>query len=184
MNVLARNWGWVALRGVAALIFGALTLANPAITLVTLLLLYGAYTFADGILTIVVAVANRREESHWIALILSGLLSVVAGLVTLFAPGITAIVLLYVIAAWAAVTGVAEIVTAIRLRKQLTGEWLLVLAGVLSILFAVVLIARPGTGALAVVVWIGAYAVVIGIVLIALAFRLRSWKSGHSARTA
>jgi uncharacterized membrane protein HdeD (DUF308 family) len=178
MNVLARNWGWVALRGVAALIFGALTLANPAISLATLILLYGAYAVADGIFTIVSAVANRRGEAHWIALILGGVLSVAAGLVAFLLPGITALVLLYWIAVWAIVTGAAEVATAIRLRKVLTGEWLLVLAGLLSILFGVLLFARPGAGALAVVLWIGAYAVVFGIVLIALAFRLRSWKSG------
>jgi uncharacterized membrane protein HdeD (DUF308 family) len=184
MNVLARNWGWVALRGVAALIFGILTLANPAISLVTLILFFGAYAVTDGIFTIVSVVANRRGEPHWIALIFAGLLSVAAGIVAFLLPGMTALILLYWIALWAIVTGAAEIVTAIRLRKVLTGEWLLVLAGVLSILFGALLFARPGAGALAVVLWIGAYAVVVGVVLIALAFRLRSWKSEPSARIA
>jgi uncharacterized membrane protein HdeD (DUF308 family) len=184
MNVLARNWGWVALRGVAALIFGVLTLANPAISLVTLILLYGAYAVTDGIFTIVSAIANRKGEAHWVALIFAGVLSVAAGMVAFLLPGMTALVLLYWIALWAVFTGAAEIATAIRLRKVLTGEWLLALAGVLSILFGIFLLARPGAGALAVVLWIGAYAVVVGVVLIALAFRLRSWKGEPSVRIA
>jgi uncharacterized membrane protein HdeD (DUF308 family) len=184
MNVLARNWGWVALRGVAALIFGALTLANPAISLVTLILLYGAYAVADGIFTIISALANRRGETHWVALILAGILSVAAGVVAFLLPGMTALFLLYWIAIWAIVTGAAQIMAAIRLRKVLSGEWLLVLAGALSIVFGILLFTRPGAGALAVVLWIGAYAVVVGIVLIAFAFRLRSWKGEASMRVA
>ena len=96
-------------------------------------------------------------------------------------PGVTAIVLLYFIAAWAIVTGVAEIAAAIRLRKVITGEWLLVVAGVLSVLFGLFLVMFPKAGALAVVLWIGAYATTLGSVLIALAFRLRSWGRGRGA---
>jgi uncharacterized membrane protein HdeD (DUF308 family) len=180
MHALARNWGWVALRGVAALIFGILTFFAPAISLASLILLFGAFALADGVLTVVAAIASRGAEEHWVAMLLGGILGIGAGLATFFMPGITAIVLLYWIAAWAIVTGVAEIVTAIRLRKELTGEWMLVLAGVLSVLFGMYLFIRPGVGALAVVIWIGAYAVVLGIVLIGLAFRLRRWGRGEN----
>lgn len=173
MNALARNWGWVALRGVAAVIFGVLAFFAPAITLATLVLLFGAFALANGILAIVSAVAHRAGEEHWVAILVGGILSVGAGLVTLFMPGITAIVLLYWIAAWAIVTGIAEIVTAIRLRKLLAGEWMLILAGALSVLFGAFLFLRPAVGALAVVLWIGAYSIVFGVVFIGFAFRLR-----------
>jgi uncharacterized membrane protein HdeD (DUF308 family) len=179
VDVLARNWGWVALRGVAALLFGLLTLLNPGITLAVLVLFFGAYALADGVLRVFSAIANRRGEPHWVALLVGGLASIVVGVGTFLMPGVTAIVLLYFIAAWAIVTGAAEIATAIRLRKVMTGEWLLALAGVLSVLFGVLLIARPGVGALAVVLWIGAYAIVFGIMLIALALRLRAWGRGR-----
>lgn len=181
MNILARNWGIVALRGIAALIFGLLTLFNPAITLAALVFLFGGYAIADGVFTIVSAIVNRRGEPHWVALILGGLAGIAAGILTFLMPGITAIVLLYFIAAWAVVTGVAQIVAAIRLRKVITGEWMLVLAGVASVAFGIVLVAFPGVGALGVVLWIGAYATVLGILLLALAFRLRTWGRTHPA---
>lgn len=178
MNLLARNWGWMMLRGVAALIFGLLTLFNPGISLVVLVIFFGAYAIVDGIFTIIASVANRREERHWVALLVNGLISLAVGIVTFLWPGITAFALLYLIAAWALITGIMEIVTAIRLREIIRGEWLLVLAGVLSVLFGILLFVRPGAGALAVVLWIGAYAVIFGILLIVLALRLRSWLKG------
>jgi uncharacterized membrane protein HdeD (DUF308 family) len=178
MNLLARNWGWMLLRGAAALIFGLLTLFNPGITLVVLVILFGAYALVDGIFTIISAIANRREEPHWAALLINGLISLAVGIVTFAWPGITTFALLYLIAAWALITGIVEIVTAVRLRQMMRGEWLLILAGVLSIVFGLLLFVAPGAGALTVVLWIGAYAVVFGILLIILAFRLRSWLRG------
>lgn len=178
VDMLARNWGWVMLRGVAALIFGLLTLFNPGITLVVLVILFGAYALVDGIFTIISAFANRRGERRWVALFVRGIVGVAAGIVTFAMPGITTLVLLYVIAAWAVITGIMEIITAIRLREVLRGEWVLILAGVLSILFGILLFSVPGAGALTVVLWIGAYAMIFGILLILLAFRLRSWLRG------
>lgn len=178
VELLARNWGWVLLRGVAALIFGLLTLFNPGITLVVLVILFGTYALLDGVFTIISAIATRHGEPHWGSILLRGILGVAAGIVTFAMPGITALALLYVIAAWAVITGIMEIVTAVRLREVLRGEWLLILAGVISILFGILLFVAPGAGALTVVLWIGAYAVIFGILLIVLAFRLRSWLSG------
>lgn len=175
MNVLARNWGWVALRGVVAVIFGVLTLFNPLISLAVLVLLWGAFAFADGILAVASAIVNRRNEPHWGWLLFGGIVGIAAGVATFLMPRITAFVLLYFIAAWAIFVGVAQIATASRLRKVITGEWLLAFIGVLSILLGGFLFARPGAGALAVVLWIGMYAAVAGIVLIALALRLRRW---------
>ena len=175
MEILARNWGWIALRGVAGVIFGVLTFINPAISLASLVLVFGAYALADGVFTVVAAVMNRRGERHWVAMLFGGIAGIAIGLLTFLMPGLTTLVLLYLIAAWAIVTGGAEIATAIRLRKVITGEWLLILAGVLSVAFGVVLIVYPGAGALTVVLWIGAYALVFGIMMIALSLRLRSW---------
>jgi uncharacterized membrane protein HdeD (DUF308 family) len=180
VDVLARNWGMVALRGVLALLFGLLTLFNPAISLVTLVYLYGAYALVDGIFTVVSVIANRRGQQHWVAVLLGGLAGIAAGVITFLMPGLTATILLLFIAAWAIVTGVTQIVAAIRLRKEISGEWLMVFAGILSVVFGVFLAANPGAGALALVLWIGAYAIVLGIILIALAFRLRHWAHDHT----
>jgi len=179
VDTLTRNWWLVALRGLAALLFGVLTIFRPGVTLAALILLFGGYAVASGILTIVAAIANRHGEARWVPLLISGLLSVAVGVITFIMPGITAMVLLYLIAAWAIVTGIWEIVAAIRLRKIITGEWLLVLGGVLSVAFGLFLVAFPGAGALTVTLWIGTYAIMLGIVSIALGFRLRSWGHEH-----
>ena len=180
MNPLARNWGWMALRGVAALIFGLVTLFNPAISLAVLVLLFGAYALINGVLEIVLAIANRRGEQYWGALLVGGILSAGIGVLTLRMPGVTALVLLYFIAAWALIFGVAELVAAIRLRRIIRHEWLLALAGGLSVIFGLLLLVFPGAGALTVILWIGAYATVLGILLILLALRLRSWQRGQA----
>jgi len=162
------------MRGVAALIFGLLTLMNPAITLAVLVLFFGAYALVDGIFAVVTAIANRRGEPHWVGLLVAGLAGIVIGVCTFLAPGITATLLLFFIAAWAIIVGVAELTAAFRLRKIVTGEWMLVLAGILAVALGLLLLTRPAVGALAVVLWIGAYALVSGLLLIGLAFRLRS----------
>ena len=162
------------MRGVAALIFGLLTLMNPAITLAVLVLFFGAYALVDGIFAVVTAIANRRGEPHWVGLLIAGLAGIVIGVCTFLAPGITATLLLFFIAAWAIIVGVAELTAAFRLRKIVTGEWMLVLAGILAVALGLLLLTRPAVGALAVVLWIGAYALVSGLLLIGLAFRLRS----------
>ncbi len=170
LHTLARNWWALALRGLVALMFGLLTFFLPGITLVTLILLFGAYALADGIFNIV---AFFRVASHHWALLIEGLIGIIAGILTFVWPAITALALLYVIAFWAIFTGIFEIVAGIRLRKVITNEWLLLLMGILSVLFGVFVLIAPGVGALAIVLWIGAYALVFGIFLLALAFRLR-----------
>ena len=181
---LIRNWGWIAFRGVLAIVFGALTLFNPGITLVTLVILFGAYAFADGVFSIVSAIANRKTQPHKGALVLSGILGIIAGVVTLVWPGMTALALIAIIAAWAIVTGIIEITVALRLRKEIDGEWVMVLAGLVAIAFGLMLAIYPGPGALAVAVWIGVYAIVTGTLLIALAFRLRKWGLSHGVLAA
>lgn len=175
VDFLARNWGWITFRGVVVLLFGLLTLLNPAITLVVLIIMFGAFALVDGVLMIISAVANRRQQPSWKSLLVSGILAVLIGIMTLMLPGVTAITLLLLIAAWAIVTGIAAIVVAIRLRKEIEGEWLFILHGILSVLFGTILIVFPGAGALAMVLWIGAFAVITGILLIAFSLRLRKW---------
>jgi len=178
--VLARNWWALALRGLFAVLFGIAAFAWPGITLGALVLLYGAYAFVDGVFALAAALAGGTEGRPWWALLLEGLFGIAVGIMTIFWPGITALALLYLIAAWAVVTGVFEIVAAIRLRSEIRGEWLLALSGVLSVLFGLALVINPGAGALAMVWLIGAYAIVFGVLMIVLGFRLRSWSRAAS----
>jgi uncharacterized membrane protein HdeD (DUF308 family) len=178
-DTLSDNWWAVALRGLAALLFGVLTLMAPGISLAALVLLFGAFAVADGILAIVAASRHRRQGEKWLVVALGGIAGIAAGVIAFFMPAITALVLVYVIAARAIVVGAMEVAAAIRLRKVIKGEWLMALGGVASIVFGVLILLFPGVGALAVVLWIGAFSVVIGAMLIALGFRLRSWGRVH-----
>jgi uncharacterized membrane protein HdeD (DUF308 family) len=177
MVLLARNWWAFVLRGLFAILFGLLTFFMPHMALITLIYIFGLYALADGIFDLVAAFSSTGGAAgqRWWALLIEGLLSIAAGVLAFVLPGLTAVVLLYLIAAWAILTGVLEISAAIRLRKQITGEWLLALAGVASILFGALLFIHPGVGALAVVLWIGAYALFFGVLMVALGLRLRSW---------
>ena len=170
VHTLARNWWALALRGLAAMLFGLLTFFLPGITLVTLVLLFGAYALVDGIFNVI---AFIRVAAHQWALLIEGVIGVVAGIMTFMWPAITALVLLYLIAFWAVFTGVFEIIAGIRLRKAITNEWLLLVMGALSLLFGILILFAPSIGALTIVLWIGAYAFLFGISLLALAFRLR-----------
>jgi uncharacterized membrane protein HdeD (DUF308 family) len=174
---LAESWWAMALRGVAAIIFGLLTFVLPGLSLVALVLIFGAYAIIEGVLNVMAAVRRRPVEGPRWVLLLEGLVSIAAGIVTFALPGLTALVLLYVIAAWAIVTGVLEIVAAVRVRRQITGEFWLILSGGLSVVFGSLLMLFPGSGAVALMLWIGAYAVVFGALLVGLAFRLRRWRA-------
>jgi uncharacterized membrane protein HdeD (DUF308 family) len=175
LPVLARNWWALVLRGLAAILFGVLAFAWPGITLFVLVLFFGAYMLVDGIFAIVAAVRAAGEEDRWWLLLVQGILGVLAGLVAIFWPGLTALALLYFIAAWAIVTGIMEIVAAIRLRREIEGEWALALSGALSVLFGVLLVVLPAPAGLLSLVWlIGAYAVATGVLLLILGFRVRS----------
>jgi uncharacterized membrane protein HdeD (DUF308 family) len=174
LEKISRNWWLYALRGVVAIIFGIVAFARPEQALQALVLVFGAYALVDGIFAMFAGIAFRRYFERWWAVLLEGVAGVVIGLLTFFWPNITALALLYFIGAWALITGVFEIVTAIQLRRVITGEWMLILGGLLSILFGVLLFVFPGAGALSVVWVIGVYAVVFGISEIIFAFRLRS----------
>lgn len=172
LHTLAKNWWMLLLRGICAILFGILAFVWPAMTLVTLILLYGAFAFVDGIFALVAAITGGAPAPRW-WLAIVGLLGIAAGLATWFWPGLTALVLLYFIAAWSIATGVMQIIGAIQLRKEIDNEWLLIAAGVISVLFGGLLIAQPGAGAVAVLFIIGIYAVLYGLLLVFLAMRLR-----------
>ena len=179
MENMVANWSAVLLRGVAAVAFGLVTMIAPGLSLIALVLAFGAYALVDGAFTLITALRGRgANEPLWL-LALRGIAGIGAGAITLLMPGISALVLLYVIAAWALVTGVLEVVTAIRLRKIIQGEWLLILSGALSVTLGIVLALSPGPGALALVLWIGAYALVYGALLVTLSLRLRAWAKKH-----
>jgi uncharacterized membrane protein HdeD (DUF308 family) len=177
LHALADNWWLLLLRGVAAIVFGVLAFMWPVLTLLTLTFLWGAYAVVDGALALWEAIAGRggyTGSRFWLAIV--GIAGIIAGLLAFAWPGLTALVLLMFIAIWAIVTGLFEIWGAIQLRKEIEGEWLLVLSGLLSIAFGGILLARPGIGALAVVWLIGWYAILAGGLYVALAFRLKKHK--------
>ena len=166
------RWWAVLIRGIAAVLFGVVALFRPGLSLALLVALFGAYALVDGVFAIVTAFRKDRGAPWW-ALVIEGIAGIVVAGIAFARPGITALALLYLIAAWCIVTGVAEIGAAIRLRKLIKGEWLLALAGVLSIIFGVLIASRPAAG-LATLVWlIGVYAIVFGGLEIGLSFRLR-----------
>ena len=172
LKEVTRYWWAVALRGLAAVLFGIAAFVWPQITLAVLVLLFGAYALVDGIFSLVHAFGSGTEFRG--LFVVEGLAGIAAGTVALVWPQITAVALVYLIAAWAVVTGILEIVAAIQLRKAIDNEWLLGLGGLASVVFGVILALQPGAGALAMVWVIGAYAIVSGVLLIALGFRLRA----------
>jgi uncharacterized membrane protein HdeD (DUF308 family) len=166
---LRQNWWGVALQGLAAMVFGIVTWAWPGITLVVLLALFGAYVLIDGL----IALFSGFTIRSW-ALILAGFAGIWAGIITFLYPGITGLVLLAVIAAWAIITGCLEVLVGIELRRAIANEWLIIVSGVISVIFGIFLAAHSSSGALAVVWLIGAYAILVGMGRLALAYRLRS----------
>ena len=169
------NWWLLALRGLVAVLFGVLAFMWPGATLITLVWLFGAFALVNGILSLVLA-AKTKGYPKVGSLIFGGLLGILAGLLAFVMPGITALGLLILIAAWAIVTGIMELVAAVRLRKIINNEWLLVLAGIASVVFGILLLFQPAAGALVLIWWIGAWALLSGILLMILAFRMRNWK--------
>jgi len=177
---LARHWWVFLIRGLVAIVFGLFGFFYPGATLFTLVLFYGAYALVDGVFAIVSAVRGKEgmRPRWWLAVV--GVLGIVAGLVTYLMPGLTTLVLLTVIGVWALLYGITEIVGAIRLRKEIDNEWLLLMHGALAVLFGLMTLFRPGAGALALIWLIASFALASGVLLIALAFRLKSHPANRS----
>ncbi len=174
-HILASNWDMFLVRGILAILFGIVTLLMPGITLVVLVALFGAYALLDGVILSIIAVKDRKFHPDWWLMLLTGMVSIAAGIATFAWPGITAVSLFYIIIAWAIATGVFEVIYAIRFRKAIEDEWLLVLDGILSVAFGILLIAQPVAGALTVLWMIGVYAIAYGTMLVVLAFRLQNF---------
>lgn len=177
VEALKHGWWLLVLRGVCALLFGVLTFAWPGLSLLTLVSFFGAYALVNGIFTLMIGLRASKGAGGAGVLVWLGLLGVVAGILTFFYPGVTALTLLWLIAFWAILTGFLEITAAIRLRRVVSNEWLMILGGALSVIFGVLVLAMPGAGALSVLWLIGAYAVAYGVMMLALAFRIRGLAS-------
>ena len=184
LSTLARNWWILMLRGVAGVLFGVFTFVWPEVALVALVALLGGFVLFQGISTLVAAWRYSEPDTRGWALFLSGLLATTLGVITFFLPLVTALAMLYWVAAWAILTGILEISAAIALRDFMKGELLLGLSGALSVLFGVLLFANPEIGMLALVLWVGAYACVQGVLFIGLAWQLRKLRTeGHARLT-
>jgi uncharacterized membrane protein HdeD (DUF308 family) len=178
LEMLSRYWWAFVVRGIFAILFGILAYAWPGITLATLIIFFGAYVLIDGILLVIKTIGKWGERDDRWLLLLEGLLGIGIGVITFVAPGITAVALIFFIAAWSLATGVLEIATAIRLRKEIRGEGWMILSGIASIVFAILVMFFPGVGALGLLWLIAAYAIIFGVLLVILGLRLR----GHRSR--
>jgi uncharacterized membrane protein HdeD (DUF308 family) len=172
-QAMSRAWWMLLLRGLATLVFGLLVLTRPGISLASLVLFFGVYLLVSGVIGFFSALFGKPDEDNRWLMMGGAVVSFAIGLLTLYAPGITALGLLFYIAVWAIATGVLEVAAAFRLRKEMQGEWMLVLLGIASIFFGMFLLARPGAGALAILSMLGFFAIVVGLLEIMLAFRVK-----------
>lgn len=173
LTQLTRNWWAVALRGVLAILYGVFALVWPGLTLEVLVLFFGAYALVDGVFTIYAAFTHRAGHDRWWVILLEGLVGIGAGIVTLAVPSLATLILLYVIAFWAILTGILEIMAAVRLREEIEGEWLLILGGIASLVMGVLLLLFPAAGKFTIAWLIGVYAILFGLMLLILGLRLR-----------
>jgi uncharacterized membrane protein HdeD (DUF308 family) len=173
---LARNWWSLVLRGLLGIILGILTFAWPGVTLMVLVFLFAAYALVNGVFSIIGAIRAVEHRERWGALVLEGIVGIAAAVITVLFPPVTALALVYLVGAWAILTGCLEIASAVRLRRVVSGEWLLFLGGVASVLFGFMLFIWPIAGALVLALWVGVYWLVFGVTLVALGLRLHSWE--------
>jgi uncharacterized membrane protein HdeD (DUF308 family) len=176
---LSSRWGWVVLRGVVAILFGLLAFSRPGVMSLTLLMLFAAYAFVGGISAIIAAAKRERAGASWGALMIDGILGIAVAVVAVLWPASALIAFVWVLAAWALITGALEVTSAITLRKVIEHEWAMGLAGLATIALGVIMLMRPVIGAVAVVWWLGAYALVFGALMLVVGFRLRSAAHGH-----
>lgn len=179
-SIFKHSWWVVLIRGIVAIIFAVMIWQKPDISVPSLVLFFGIYALVDGIFTISIGIAGAKELDNWWVLVLQGIMGILVGFITFYAPGITEISLLFYIAIWAISTGIFAVIEGFRLRNQMTGEWLLILSGIASVAFGVLLMANPGPGVLAVVSMIAGFALVYGILLIIFAFKSRKYVNAMS----
>lgn len=174
IEILARNWWLIVLRGVLAILFGLAALLWPALTLFVLVVMFGIYAIIDGVIAVYTGLTRAKDSSRWWVFLLEGLVSIAAGVAALIWPNLAALTLVLLIASWAIATGILEIAAAIRLRREIKNEWLLGLGGLVSIVLGVLLFIRPTAGAIAIIWTLAIYAQVFGVLLIALGIRLKT----------
>ncbi len=172
LDILTRKWWAVALRGILAIVFGIVALVFPGVTLLSLALVFGAYAFVSGVFAIVAGIEHRGREAVWY--VLDGILGIAVGIATFFFPGITAQALVFLIGLWAILTGIFEVVAGFELPVE--RDWLLVIAGIASIIFGVLLFINPVSGGLAIAWLIGIYALVFGVTMLVFGIRLRGMR--------
>jgi uncharacterized membrane protein HdeD (DUF308 family) len=173
MDTWMKMWWAVALRAGVAIVLGVIAFALPGVTLAAIVLLFGVYALIDGALALIAAVRELRIHGRWGVMMFEGLIGIAAGVIALLWPGIGALALTLLVAAWALSTGVLQVIMAIRLRRVISGEWLLILGGIVSIVLAILVALFPGVGALAIIWWLGAYAIAYGVIMLTLALRIR-----------
>ena len=176
-DVLANNWWAVALRGIVAILFGIAAFAMPFVTMLSLVVVFAAFSFVDGVFGIIMSVRGARKGERWIWLLLSGILGIVASAVAVLWPGITVLAFVILVAAWALVSGTFMLISAFRLKIDHGRVWL-VIGGIASIVFGILLVISPFIGALVLTFWTGAHALVLGATLLVLAYKLRSQRTG------
>ena len=183
LEMMSRNWWALLIRGIAAILFGiAILVFWPGLVISTMVLVFAAYVFVDGVFAILTAIQHRNQPRWWV-MILEGVLGIVAGIAAFLFPGAAVLTLLYIIAFWAVVTGILEIISAIELRKQIDNEWMMILSGIASIIFGVLLVLFPVTSTLTLLWLFGGISVAFGVLLVILAFRVRGMGSGSSTQT-
>jgi uncharacterized membrane protein HdeD (DUF308 family) len=172
-EIIIQKWWVFLLRGLAAILFGVLAMVWPQLTLLTLVILFGAFLLVEGIFSVIAGVTSRKQNYYWWTLLFTGLLEIAIGLLTLLWPNVTGIILLYLIGSWAVIIGIMDIILAIQIRREIKNEWLLIIDGVFSVVIGLLLFIFPSASAVALAWLIGLFAIFLGIVFIILAFRLR-----------
>ena len=169
-------WWMLLIRGIFLVLFGILAVTWPGLALYTFIIFFSVFALVHGLMAVIGSIANRAGNEDWWLVLLEGVVSIIIGIMAFAWPGVTALMLAYFIAAWALIMGILRIYGAIKLRKVIEGEWLLIIGGIISALFGIFVFARPLAGALVLAWLIGIYAIVFGLLGIILSFRVRSWQ--------
>lgn len=180
-DLYKKAWYMLLIRGILLVVFGVLVASWPGLALYTFIIFFGAFALVHGIIGLIGSIMNRADNEDWWLVLLEGVIGIVIGVLTFAWPGLTGLILAYFIAAWALITGVLRIYSAMKLRKVITGEWMLVIAGIISMLFGIFVFVRPLAGAVAIAWLIGIYAIVFGLLGIMLSFRIKAWQKRAEA---
>jgi uncharacterized membrane protein HdeD (DUF308 family) len=175
VHELTSNWWALALRGAITILLGLVALTMPGITITALVYVFGVYALVEGVLAIMAALRGIKEHDRWGWMLIEGIVCIAAALVAFIVPNAGALAIVWLVAAWAIVTGVLEIAAGVKLRKIIEGEWMLILAGVLAVVLGFYIASRPSAGVVLLATWLGIYAIFAGILTIMLAFRIRNW---------